>query len=109
MAGSARLFSNFDLLAGIIDPSKLHAAQKQLLQRVLFTVEGEVKKVTPVRTGHLKRSIASQLISVNRGVVGTNVVYAPLVHKRKPYLEWGANNAQGAIDKLLADFGNGVL
>ena len=106
MAGSFSLFSNFDLIAGILNPAHLQQLQKDLMQRVVFTVEAEVKRVTPVRTGTLRRSITGDVVSPTRGIVGSNLVYAPIVHRRNPYLQIGADNAQGAIDQLLAEFGN---
>jgi|SRR5581483_11854347 len=84
-----------------LDPRRFEALKRSLMQRVLFTVEAEVKKVTPVRTGNLRRSIASELISVDRGSVGTNVIYAPIVHRRNPYMEIGLDNAEPKIEQLL--------
>lgn len=96
--------SQMQALLAIFDPSRFEAMRKALMQRVLFTVESEIKKVTPVRTGHLRRSIASQLISVAQGAVGTNVIYAPIVNRRNPYMTIGLDNAEPTIDKLLDGF-----
>jgi hypothetical protein len=56
--------------------------QRTLLQRVVLTVEGNVKRVTPVRTGTLRRSITHDVEPTGtRGVVGTAVSYARAVHE----------------------------
>lgn len=101
--------SQLRALLDVLDPSRLDALKKALMQRVLFTVESEVKKVTPVLTGHLRRSIASDLISVNKGAVGTNVIYAPIVNRRNPYMQTGLDNADSTIDKLLDGFAIEVI
>lgn len=104
MAGEFSIFSNFDLMAGLINIGHLRKQQKELLTRVVFTVEGEVKKVTPVRTGHLRRSITGTLRGVTEGIVGSNLVYAPIVHAHNPYLDIGYANAEGTIDGLYRWF-----
>lgn len=106
MSGSAQLFGWRDLVAGILNPAYLAELQRDLLQRIVFTVEAEVKQVTPVRTGHLRRSVTGALISPTQGVVGSNLIYAPIVHRRNPYLQIGLDNAGSAIDRIFADFGN---
>jgi len=97
--------SQLRALLAIFDPQRLEALKRGLMQRVLFTVESEIKKVTPVLTGHLRRSIASDLISVDRGAVGTNLIYAPIINRRNPYMQIGLDNAGPGIDKLLDGFG----
>lgn len=99
------VFHNFDLIAGILNPAHLQALQKEFLQRVVLTVEANVKAVTPVRTGHLRRSISGRVYTPTEGLIGTNVVYAPIVHRRKPYLEIGLHNSEGQISGFLAELG----
>lgn len=103
MAGS--VFSNFDLIAGILNPAHLQALQKEYLQRIVLTVEGNVKAVTPVRTGNLRRSITGRVYKPTEGLIGTNVVYAPVVHYRNPYMDIGLKNSEGQIDHYLAELG----
>lgn len=76
----------------------------QLLKGIGFTVEGNVKRETPVKGGHLRRSITSEVQEgQGRVIVGTNLDYALPVHegskahtivaKRKRALFWtGANH-----------------
>lgn len=104
MAGKVSIFSSFDLAAGVINIAHLRAQQKELLQRVVMTVEAEAKKVTPVRTGTLRRSVTGAVRGVQEGVVGSNLVYAPIVHARTPYLELGYDAAEKQIDGLYRWF-----
>lgn len=54
----------------------------RLLQQIGFTVEGNVKRETPVKGGHLRRSITSDVQEArSRVVVGTNLDYALFVHE----------------------------
>jgi hypothetical protein len=71
-----------DELASRLTPEAIQAMQRTLLQRVVLTVEGNVKRSTPVRTGTLRRSITSRVEATgDRGVVGTAVSYARAVHE----------------------------
>jgi hypothetical protein len=102
-------FSNFNLAAGIININHLHTLQRELMQRVVFTVEGAVKKVTPVRTGHLRRSVTGAVRGVREGVVGSNLIYAPIVHRTNPYLDIGYANASNQLDGLYRWFANELV
>lgn len=54
----------------------------QLLKRIGFTVEGNVKREVPVKSGHLRRSITSEVQEgAGRVIVGTNLDYALPVHE----------------------------
>jgi phage gpG-like protein len=76
-----------DELAQRLTPEAVQAMQRTLLQRVVLTVEGNVKRSTPVKTGNLRRSITSRVEAAGeRGVVGTAVTYARAVHEgTKPH------------------------
>lgn len=90
-----------DKLGSAFDARKL-----RLMQRVVLAVEGEVKQVTPVRTGTLRRSITSRVEKGgDRGIVGTSVIYARVVNTRSRYLERGLENAQPTIGRLLEEEG----
>lgn len=43
------------------------------------------------------------------GVVGSNLVYAPIVHRTNPYLDIGYANAEGQIDGLFRWFADEVV
>jgi HK97 gp10 family phage protein len=63
------------MLAGLVDP-------RTLMRRATLIVEAQAKRESPVRTGHLRRSITSRVdTSGKRGYVGTNVRYAQAVHE----------------------------
>ena len=102
-------FSNFSLAAGIINIQHLQTLQRELMQRVVFTVESAAKKVTPVRTGHLRRSVTGAVRSVREGIIGSNLIYAPIVHRRNPYLDIGYQNAASQIDGLFNGFAAAVV
>lgn len=97
--------TNLDRVAGIFNPAHLQALMRAATQEIVLVVEAEVKKVTPVKTGHLRRSITGVVRKVNEGIVGTNVIYAPFVHARNPYLIHGYENASHRIDLTLAALG----
>lgn len=63
------------------------------ITKACLLVEREAKKIVPVKTGTLKRSITHEVDVARRiGIVGSNVEYAPYVElgtrkwKGKPYL-----------------------
>jgi hypothetical protein len=89
-----------------LDPARLAQLKRRLMSRIVITVEGNAKRVTPVRTGTLRRSITSEVIGTGeKGIVGTNVRYAPTVHRRKPFLTQGLAASRASIGLLLDDLG----
>ena len=65
---------------------------------------------TPVMTGNLRRSITSRVeLTRQRGIVGTNVVYAKWVHRRKPFLEWALSRAQEPIRNEIDKAGQKIV
>lgn len=63
-----------------LDPGRIRASGRILMQRILALVERNTKKEAPSRSGRLRRSINGRLLSDTQGVVGTNVIYARRVH-----------------------------
>lgn len=98
-------FTGMELALAALDPARLQALLKDLMQRIVFTVESNTKQTTPVKTGNLRRSITGEVMSVSRGIVGSNVVYAPIVHRRNPYLDRGLAASSSTIDGLVAQVG----
>lgn len=87
-------------------------AQTALLTRIALTVEGNVKLHTPVRTGTLRRSITHRVeAAAGRAIVGTNVVYARVVHEglrghtAQPFLDEGLAASRDTIDRLCEQAG----
>lgn len=56
--------------------------KRQAMQRVVLVGERLAKIEAPVKTGTLRRSLTSRVEQGgDRGVIGTNVKYAPAVHE----------------------------
>lgn len=91
-------------------PSAIERRKEQLLQRVAFAVEGSVKDNTPVRTGTLRRSITSRVEpALDRGIVGTAVLYARVVNNRYGYMQRGLEEAGPTIGRILEEEGSAIL
>lgn len=91
------------------------AKPRNALQKIALLVEGSAKRNAPVRTGTLRRSITSRVTSATTARVGTSLEYAPFVHEgtrymaARPFLTDAVDQNQGAIDRVLKDFGEGIL
>lgn len=103
-------------LAANIAARPFSTAREQLMQQILLAVEASAKRRTPVRTGTLRRSIATRQEGGGvRGYVGTNIRYARPVHDGtrhmagRPFLAQGIEDSRGAIEKILGDVGAGYL
>lgn len=93
-------------LAAQLDPEGLGRDAATALQRMLYIAEGGIKRRSPVVTGRLRRSHTGQVIEVGRkGVVGTNLIYAPSVNRKRQYFEQGLTDVQGLIDAEAAALG----
>lgn len=57
----------------------IQSEMRALMHRATLTVEGNVKPITPVRTGTLRRSIHNEVKSWHEGRVGTSLVYASFI------------------------------
>jgi hypothetical protein len=101
--------TNLDRVAGLLNPAHLQKLMKAAMAQIVSVVEAEVKKVTPVKTGNLRRSIHGAVRSVNEGIVGTNLIYAPFVHRRNPYLIAGYENAAHQVNAVLIGIGGRVF
>lgn len=103
-------------LAANIAAHPFATAREELMARILATVEANAKRRTPVRTGTLRRSIATRQEGGGvRGYVGTNVRYARPVHDGtkhmagRPFLAQGIEDSRGEIERLLQQAGEGYL
>ncbi len=87
----------------------------ELIGRVTNTVEAASKRVTPVDTGTLRRSITNRTLTPYKGLVGTNNNYARYVHEGtrgragRPFLRQGLELSASAIDRILKQHGERVL
>lgn len=77
------------------------------LMKAGFLVEREAKKLTPVKTGRLRASIAVEsLIALRKEkhvAISPHTDYADYVHRRVPFMTAGYYTAKGRIDELFAD------
>lgn len=88
---------------------------RELIRKVLLTVEGRAKGRSPVRTGTLRRSITTEVLSARQGVVGSNLGYAVHVHEGtkympgRPFLKEGLEDSQADIENLMEKYGDDAL
>lgn len=96
--------------------SEISKAERSALSAIGLFVEAESKLRTPVKTGHLKRSITHKLNESEKSVsIGTNVSYAAYVElstsktKAQPYLmpavTENKDKLKAIIKKYLKDMG----
>ncbi|MBA4495101.1 HK97 gp10 family phage protein [Paenactinomyces guangxiensis] len=78
---------------------KMEAAARQAVNNILAFGVGEAKKNSPVKTGHLRRSIHVLDSSSKGGRYGTNIIYARIQEeggkiraKRAKYLRFKIGN-----------------
>lgn len=91
-----------DELAARIRAHPFASVREPLMQKILFAVLAPAQLATPVRTGTLRRSLTTQVEAGGlRGRIGTNLVYAPFVHARTPFLQTGIAQSASARQKLL--------
>lgn len=86
-------------LAKKLRPEVLKAQFEPFMQRATLLALRESQPRTPVRSGTLRRSETTRVEAGGmRGYVGSNVVYAPFVHKRVPFFAEGIAAATPAIE-----------
>lgn len=77
----------------------------QALMKAGFLVERESKKLSPVRTGRMRGSIAVESEVARRNqhhvVIQPHTNYAEFVHRRTPFMTAGFYNAKDRIDTLF--------
>lgn len=89
-----------------LGPDAVAEFKRALMSRIVLTVEANVKRVTPVRTGTLRRSITSRVMAAGeRGAVGTNLNYARPVNTRRRYMERGLEDSRAAVERLAKEAG----
>jgi len=90
--------------------------RKRVLTAIGFVVEREAKRLAPVRTGTLRRSVTSRVGESGNVVrVGTNLRYAPFVHfgtrymRARPFLEDALEASRDEIDRLVLEEGGRLI
>lgn len=93
-------------LASALAPAGLAQDAATTLQRMVLIAQGGIARRAPVVTGRLRRSIAGRVVEVGRrGVVGTNLIYAPSVNRRRHFFEAGLDDVGPQLDAEAAALG----
>jgi len=78
-----------------------------LMTKITLIVLRNAQPRTPVRTGTLRRSETTAVERGGlRGWVGSNLIYAPFVHRRVPFLTDALADSRAAIDRELQKAGD---
>jgi len=100
MTGTGIFLINFDKITKKV---KMEKELNKAVERIAFLIEGEAKKLCPVRTGRLRASIHTGKIEDGVYYVGTNVHYAPYVEfgtrkmAAQPYLRPAAKKVVSLV------------
>jgi len=100
MTGTGIFLINFDK---IMKKVQVEEDLNKAVERIALLIEGEAKRICPVRTGRLRASIHTGKIREGVCYVGTNVHYAPYVEfgtrkmAAKPYLRPAAKRVVNLV------------
>jgi uncharacterized protein (UPF0333 family) len=96
--------------------AEMDARNRKLITKIVIKAEANSKRVTPVRTGNLRRSLTHRVVSSTEGRVGTNVNYAKWVHDGtrrypipRPFFVWGIARTMQEVEPLLKEHGVSVV
>lgn len=82
------------------------AEREAVMTKITLLLLGNAQKQTPVKTGTLRRSEVTHVDAGGlRGLVGTNLVYAPFAHARVPFFQLAIDEGRSQVNKLMADAG----
>jgi hypothetical protein len=96
-----------DELAARLKAHPFAAVREPLMQKIVFIGLRHSQPNTPVRTGTLRRSETTRVEPGGlRGYLGSNLIYAPFVHRIVPFFEMGLEQGRGEIDHALQDAGD---
>lgn len=99
-----------DELAAHFKAHPFAEVREGLMQKLTFLALHHAQALTPVRTGTLRRSETTRVEPGGlRGWVGTNVVYAPFVHRRVPFFSDAIVEMRPEADRLLLKTGDEYL
>lgn len=99
-----------DELAARLKAHPFASSREPLMGKITLLALRHSQPLTPVRTGHLRRSETTRVEPGGlRGWIGSNVVYAPFVHARVPFFAMGIDAARPEIQKLLQVAGDDYL
>lgn len=89
-------------------PGKVGLALKNIISKVAFLVEREGKTRSPVDTGRLRASIATDLYPMT-ATVHTNTNYAIYVHdgtrfvRPRPFMSEAVGVVENEVEKIMTD------
>lgn len=84
--------------------------REQLMGKILLVALRNSQRVTPVRTGLLRRTETTRIAAQGaEGYLGSNLVYAPFAHARVPFFEQGIADSRPQIDQQLQKAGDTYL
>lgn len=84
--------------------------REPLMQKITLLALRHAQPQTPVRTGTLRRSETTRVEAGGlRGWLGSNIVYAPFVHRRVPFFELGIDASRAERQQLLQETGDQYL
>jgi len=99
-----------ELAAKLKDPARYTAFKTELMTKITLVALARSMPHTPVRTGTLRRSETTRVEKGgDRGFLGSNVIYAPFVHRTVPFFQMGIDDSQTTIAQLLQDAGDAFL
>ena len=90
-------------------PQSAEKEIKKALEKSALQIVRETKPITPIDTGRLRTSIGSTSsegilkIEKEKATIGSRVKYAIYVHRRVPFLERGAKQAENKIKGFFKD------
>jgi hypothetical protein len=94
--------------ADALDPAGLQTPLAKAMTRIVVAAEGNVRRVTRVRSGTLRRSWTHLVEATGkRGIVGTNVAYAPF--QRNDPLGEGWDQTKTELPAILGEAGAAFL
>lgn len=99
-----------DELAARLKAHPFADVREPLMHKVTLLALRRSQPLTPVRTGHLRRSETTRVEPGGlRGWLGSNLVYSAFVHKRVPFFQMGIDQSRAERDRLLQDAGDAFL
>jgi len=94
-------------LAAKLKAHPFAALREPLMQKIVLTLLRHAQLRTPVRTGTLRRSETTFVEPGGlRGGIGSNIIYAPFVHRTQPFFEQAIDDGRGDVQKLLQAAGD---
>lgn len=92
-----------EVAAGLKRAAEELGSPDKLMQQVVYLVQRRVQQRTRVDTGTLRRSMYAKVLTAQKGMVGSNIVY--LRYQKNVPLTEGLDDARPEIGVLLHGYG----